>query len=176
MRRLEPSSSTPQVLGLALHGKNLSLRDSLATLLFQEISISPREINSFSLGKMGIPFKNGVVKLALRVKKPSSVPWPKHGPKGPSLRLTGQRCLCVSLEFVTRLEFFYDADILWHQLWEDEHSTSISFSPLLFHDETLLNKNLQSVGGWAKLHYDQTRWCSAWSGMHSQVPYTHTFF
>jgi hypothetical protein len=61
---------------------------------------------------MGIPCENGVAKLALRVKKPSSVPWPKHGPKRPSLGLTEQRCLCVSLEFVTRLKFFYDADIL----------------------------------------------------------------
>jgi hypothetical protein len=47
------------------------LRASLATPFFQGIPIFPREISSFSLGKIGgkigIPWENGVAKLALRL-------------------------------------------------------------------------------------------------------------
>jgi hypothetical protein len=62
---------------------------------------------------MRIPWENGVAKLALRVKQyPHLSPGQSMDQKGPSLGLTGQRCLCVSLEFVTRLNFFDDVDIL----------------------------------------------------------------
>jgi hypothetical protein len=44
-----------------------SLRASLATPFFQGILIFPRENKLISLGKMEIPWKNRVVKLALRV-------------------------------------------------------------------------------------------------------------
>jgi hypothetical protein len=38
----------------------------LGTLFSQMIFIFPREISSFSLGKIGIPWENDVPKLALR--------------------------------------------------------------------------------------------------------------
>jgi hypothetical protein len=41
-------------------------RVSLGTLFFQAIFIFPREISSFSLGKIEIPWENGVSKLALK--------------------------------------------------------------------------------------------------------------
>jgi hypothetical protein len=43
------------------------IRFSLATPFSQGISIFPREIGSFSLGKIKIPWKNGVAKLALSI-------------------------------------------------------------------------------------------------------------
>jgi hypothetical protein len=43
-------------------------RASLATIFLQGISIFPREISLFSLGKIEIPWKNKVVKLALKIK------------------------------------------------------------------------------------------------------------
>jgi hypothetical protein len=45
---------------------NLHLRASLATLISHRIFIFPKEINSFSLGKIEIPWKNIVPKLVLR--------------------------------------------------------------------------------------------------------------
>jgi hypothetical protein len=44
------------------------MRASLGTLFSQGISIFPREFSSFSLGKIGIPWENGVPKLALKKK------------------------------------------------------------------------------------------------------------
>jgi hypothetical protein len=44
-----------------------SIRASLGTLIFQWFFIFPREISSFSLGKLEIPWKNWVAKLGLRV-------------------------------------------------------------------------------------------------------------
>jgi hypothetical protein len=46
--------------------KFLPLRASLGAPFFQGISIFPREISSFSLGKIGIPSENGVSKLTER--------------------------------------------------------------------------------------------------------------
>jgi hypothetical protein len=45
-----------------------SFRASLGTLFFQVIFIFPKEISSFSLGKIGISYKIGVSKLALSEK------------------------------------------------------------------------------------------------------------
>jgi hypothetical protein len=42
------------------------LRSSLGTPFFQGISIFPREISSFSLGKIRIHWENNVSKLALK--------------------------------------------------------------------------------------------------------------
>jgi hypothetical protein len=41
-----------------------TLRASLGTPFYQGIFIFSREISSFSLGKIGIPWENGVSKLA----------------------------------------------------------------------------------------------------------------
>jgi hypothetical protein len=43
----------------------VSLRASLKTPFSQAIPIFPREISLFFLGKIGIPWKNGVPKLGL---------------------------------------------------------------------------------------------------------------
>jgi hypothetical protein len=54
---------------LRLHGGvRLLFRASLGTPFSQGITIFPREISSFSLGKFEIPWKNSVPKLALRVR------------------------------------------------------------------------------------------------------------
>jgi hypothetical protein len=45
-----------------------SIRASLETIFFQEISIFRREISLFSLRKIEIQCKNVVLKLALRVR------------------------------------------------------------------------------------------------------------
>jgi hypothetical protein len=45
----------------------LNIRASLGTLISHGIFIFPREISSFSLGKMKIPWEISVPKLALRV-------------------------------------------------------------------------------------------------------------
>jgi hypothetical protein len=45
--------------------EKISLRASLGTLIFHRIFIFPREISSFSLEKMKIPWKISVPKLAL---------------------------------------------------------------------------------------------------------------
>jgi hypothetical protein len=44
------------------------LRPSLETTFSHRVFIFPREISSFSLGKIEIPWKNVVPKLALKVK------------------------------------------------------------------------------------------------------------
>jgi hypothetical protein len=49
-----------------------SVRVSLGTLISHGIFIFPREISSFSLGKMKIPWEISVPKLALKVRFP---PW-----------------------------------------------------------------------------------------------------
>jgi hypothetical protein len=76
--------------------------------------------------------------------------------------------LQISLEVMKYLNFFM---LISYDLNYEKLSTVLSSSFLLIRNETFLKKNLQSVGGWAKLHYDQTRWCSAWSGMHSPHPH-----
>jgi hypothetical protein len=47
--------------------KKTQLRARLGTTFSQEISIFPREISSFFLGKIEIPWKNVVPKLALTI-------------------------------------------------------------------------------------------------------------
>jgi hypothetical protein len=58
-------SATIGYLGIV----EIPLRASLGTPFSHVIFIFPREISSFFLGKIGIPWKNGVPKLVLKDRK-----------------------------------------------------------------------------------------------------------
>jgi hypothetical protein len=63
------------------------LRASLGTPIYQEISIFPWENELISLGKMKIPWKIGVPKLALKVKLSNIL-------RRPTINLCG-RCIAL---------------------------------------------------------------------------------